>query len=313
MLLAAGRGERMEPLSGVVAKPALEVLGSPLLASAYAHLEAVGCDRIVVNLHRHPRQVALAARMTARRVRPVFSWEPVLLGGAGGVAAARRWFGPGPALVANADIWADLDLSPLSSPTKPDEIVLAVMSHPDPARWNTIVCSRDGWVAAIVPAGGAAPTGGLHFTGFQMLGEKVVAELLTEPADMRAVWERARSDGRLRAVTVEGRWREAGTPAAYRELVIDLLGNQSWCHPSASVGEGAVTRRSAIGAGCSVAAGAMLETCVVTSGARVGVGATLARCVVAGGVTVPAGSAHVESLIVPDGRVPLAVPHRVIT
>ena len=96
MLLAAGRGQRMEPLSSVVAKPALEVLGEPLLATALRQLAAC-CEPLVVNLHRHPRQIAASVRevLLGRRVR--FSWEPELLGGSGGLAAARAVVRPRPA------------------------------------------------------------------------------------------------------------------------------------------------------------------------------------------------------------------------
>ncbi|OYW01084.1 MAG: hypothetical protein B7Z61_12815, partial [Acidobacteria bacterium 37-71-11] len=88
MLLAAGWARRMEPLSSTIPKPALEVLGRPLLASTLANLGRAGCARIVVNLHRHPERVAAAAR-EAVTGEVLFSWEPALLGGAGGVAAAR--------------------------------------------------------------------------------------------------------------------------------------------------------------------------------------------------------------------------------
>ena len=54
MLLAAGRGERMEPLSTVIPKPALEVLDRPLLASPLAHLRRAGCDLLTIGQYLQP-------------------------------------------------------------------------------------------------------------------------------------------------------------------------------------------------------------------------------------------------------------------
>lgn len=303
MLLAAGRARRMEPLSGTIPKPALEVLGRPLLASALANLGRAGCARTVVNLHRHPERVAAAAR-GAGAAEVLFSWEPELLGGAGGVAAARPLLGPGPLLVGNADTWGDLDLAPLVAAPDEATVVLALVPHPDPARWASVVLERSGTVAAFVPAGASGRGERFLFTGFQRLGERVLASLPGPPAEMTAVWEPLRRGGRLRGVVVTGTWREAGSPAAYRDLVLGLLGERPWVHPGAAVADGSRIERSAIGAGCRVDAGAHVAGCVLTAGAVAGPGCTLRGCVLAGAVTV-AGEAIADTLALADARVPL--------
>ena len=191
MLLAAGRGERMEPLSSVVAKPALEVLGEPLCATAVRQLARFG-DTLVVNLHRHPRQVAAAVREVLGDRRVFFSWEPVLLGGAGGLARARRLFGPGPLLVGNGDTVSALDLAPLAAPADPECCTLGLLPHPDPRRWSSVELASDGRVRTIFPAG-AADGGDLFlFTGFQVLGAEVLACLPSPPGELAPVWQRLR-------------------------------------------------------------------------------------------------------------------------
>ena len=225
MLLAAGHGSRMEPLSSWIAKPALDVLGRPLLASSLAHLRAFGCVRIAANLHRHPEQVEAALRgASGGGAKVLLSREAALLGGAGGVAAARALLGDGSLLVANADVWAELDLAPLRAALGEDSIVLALTAHPDPARWSSVLLDDDGRVAAFLPAGARPHRTPYLFTGFQLLGAGAVAALPAPPAEWRPVWLAAQERSLLRGVIVTGCWREAGTPAAYHDLVLDQLG-----------------------------------------------------------------------------------------
>jgi NDP-sugar pyrophosphorylase family protein len=303
MLLAAGRGERMAPLSDVVAKPALEVLGQPLLASSFAALRAAGCRRIVANLHRHAPLVASAARAASAGTL-AFSWEPTLLGGAGGVAAARPLLGDGPVLVANADVWADLDLSALAA-TADDGAALGVLPHPDPARWSSVVLEQDGTVAAFVAAGTREHRPRFLFTGFQVLGANVVRELPPGRSEMSTLWDSLRRRGALRGVVVSGRWREASDPAAYRDLVLGRLADASWVHPQAIVAADARLDESAVGAGCRVGAGATVVASVLTAGACVGAGVALERCIVAGGRALAAPAPVCDALILPGHCTPL--------
>jgi NDP-sugar pyrophosphorylase family protein len=302
MLLAAGRGDRMEPLSSVVPKPALDVLGEPLLASALGALRRAGCERIAVNLHRNPGAVAAAAREAGGGL--LFSWEPDLLGSAGGVAAVRPLLGDGPMLVANADTWSDLDLARLLRAGDDALATLALVPHPDPTRWSSVVLADDGTVRALLPAGAPATDARFLFTGFQLLGAEVVRGLPPPPGGMAEVWDALRSRRRLRGVVVPGAWREAGSPLAYRDLVLGRLGDRRWVHPQATVAEDARVERSAVGAGCRVERGAEVVGCVLTAGASVGAGSTLAGCVLAGTLNV-AGQAHRDELIVPGAVTPL--------
>jgi NDP-sugar pyrophosphorylase family protein len=306
MLLAAGHGSRMEPLSSLIAKPALEVLGRPLLASALEHLVGAGCRPIAVNLHRHPEQVAAAVRSIPAGADVSFSREPELLGGAGGVAAARQLLGPGPVLVANADVWTALDLTALLAATADDTVTLALLPHPDPRRWSSVMLEDDGRVASFLPAG-AEPSGAPYlYTGFQLLGAGVAAALPPPPADWRPFWLALRAEGALRGAVVSGRWSEAGTPSAYRDLVLAALGGRSWVHPHAEVADLGTLERCAVGAGCLVETGARLRDCVLTAGAAIGRGARLERCVVAGAVVVERGEAIADTLVLPSRRVALA-------
>lgn len=312
MLLAAGRGARMEPLSSVVAKPALEVLGRPLLASGWRLLVSAGCRPIVANLHSHPHQVATAARQAAGeddRLR--LSWENDLMGGAGGVAAAARFWSDSPVLVANADTWSRLDLDRLRDINSGSTIHLALLPHPDPSRWRSVVLDEAGRVAAILDPGIADPRPRYLFTGVQLVGSAVHRILPRRPGEWSEVWRSLQPEGLLLGVVVEGKWREAGDPEAYRRLVMDLLPPQrSWAHGTASIAPGARLVHSAVGAACVVERGAELIDTVVTAGARIGQGCCLRSCVVAGCLTLKTVTAS-DRLLLPHADVPLAIAGRV--
>jgi NDP-sugar pyrophosphorylase family protein len=299
MLLAAGRGERTRQLGDVVAKPALDVLGRPLLASGLDHLRRFGVTRCVVNLHRHAKQVAAAVRREAGSLEVEFSWEPELLGGAGGLAAAARFFADGPVLVGNADIWSELDLSGLANAARDDGVVLALVPNPDPGRWSNVCLGPDGRVTRILPARAGGQSQGYLFTGFQLIGPRVIAALPPPPAEMHVVWDALLGDGRLLGVVVPGSFAEAGTPHAYWELVQARLGQWSWIHPDADVGRGVEVRRSAVGAGCRVGDGATIAASVLLAGAAAAPGAELVRCVAAGPVVVT--GKHLDALVLPHG------------
>jgi len=303
MLLAAGWGERMAPLSDVVAKPALEVLGQPLLASAFAALRSARCSRIVTNLHRQPALVAAAAR-AASGSTVQFTWEPELLGGAGGVAAARPLFDDGPVLVANADVWSDLELGCLLAHAD-DTATLALLPHPDPERWSSVVLERDGTVSAFLPAAASDRRERFLFTGFQALGTRVVRDLPAGRCEMATVWDALRRRGALKGVVVSGTWREAGDPTAYRDLVLARLNGASWVHLHATVAPDVNLSVSAIGAGCRVGAGATVVDSVLTAGACVDPGVQLVRCVVAGDLTLEAGTSLNDTLVLPRQRTAL--------
>src|SRR5512136_1207498 len=278
MLLAAGRGERMEPLSSLIPKPALEVLGRPLLASALTQLRGAGCERVVVNLHRHPEMVTAAARDVGGEL--TLSWEPTLLGGAGGLCAARPLLGAGAVLVANADVWSEIDLAPLLADGEGGTAVLALLPHPDPARWSSVVLDGGGRVAAFLPPGATYDGERYLFTGYQLMGAEVIAALPAPPAEMPMVWHALLRRGALRGVVVRGGWHEVGTPGAYRDLVARLLAHASWGYPQATLSEGAGVVRSAIGAGCRVGADVTVCESILTAGAAVEGGCELQRCVV---------------------------------
>jgi len=115
MLLAAGRGERMRPLTDSLPKPLVPVAGRPLIAWHLAALAAAGYREVVVNTSWLAEALHSALGDGASfGVRITWSDEgPVPLETGGGIFHAVPLLGPGPFLVVNADIWTDIDFARL--------------------------------------------------------------------------------------------------------------------------------------------------------------------------------------------------------
>jgi MurNAc alpha-1-phosphate uridylyltransferase len=114
MILAAGRGERMRPLSDAMPKPLLPVGGKPLIAWQIEALARAGFHDIVVNVaHRADQMLAALGDGAAFGVRIAWSREPEPLETAGGIATASPLLAPGPALIVSGDIWTRFDYATL--------------------------------------------------------------------------------------------------------------------------------------------------------------------------------------------------------
>ena len=116
MILAAGRGERMRPLSDAVPKPLLAVGGKPLIVWQIEALARAGFRNLVINAaHLAPQLVAALADGAAFGVRIAWSLEPEPLETAGGIATAMPWLPEGPVLVVSGDIWTRFDYASLAA------------------------------------------------------------------------------------------------------------------------------------------------------------------------------------------------------
>jgi MurNAc alpha-1-phosphate uridylyltransferase len=114
MILAAGRGERMRPLTDRTPKPLLQAGGKPLIVHHLERLAAAGFRELVIN-HAHLGEQIEATLGNGSRwgVEIRYSAERSALETGGGIFRAMAMLGPGPFLVVNGDIWSDLDPSRL--------------------------------------------------------------------------------------------------------------------------------------------------------------------------------------------------------
>lgn len=223
MILAAGRGERMRPLTDRCPKPLLPVGGRALIAHLLDALAAAGVARVVVNTAHLGEQLRQALGDASHGVRIDWSPETVALETAGGIALAiQRGLLPSdaPFLVVNGDIWLDLEFAgfieraraALTDP-RTDAHLLLVDNPPHHPRGD--FDWRGGRVVAHPGPGDAR----LTFAGVGVYRPGLFASL---PAGERAALaprlHEARDRGALSAERHAGRWFDIGTPQRLADL-----------------------------------------------------------------------------------------------
>ena len=305
MVLAAGRGLRMRPLSDVLPKPALPLPDGPVVASALKLTAAAGATRVVVNSnHLGERMMEAVASVAIPGVEIVVSHEDDLMGTAGGLALARErgLLGDrGPVLVVNGDGVIGLDLARLAEHHREsgDLVTLALLPHLDPERWSRITLDVDGYVEAILPPGLPGELEVPYLYPGAMAVDRIALDALAvTPSEVPdALWEPARAAHRFGGTVVSGHWREVGTPTDYLEAMQARLRGSSFIDRSAKIASTAHVRSSFIGRGSVVADGAMIESSIVAEGAVVESGARVDGSVLFGPVEVAANQEVVGKIV----------------
>ena len=302
MVFAAGRGERMQPLSNAVPKPALPTPSGPVVCSPIRLAANTGCRHIAVNVwHLADPMEAAVAGCADNHTETVCCREPELMGTAGGLALARDrglLGSEGPVLVLNGDGALHLSLGPLIQrfSTSDDLVSLGLLPHLNPGRWSRVTLDGQGVVGQILPPGPPAPGEvPLLYPGVMVVSRQALNALETSPHGVaEGLWAPARSAGRFGGAIVTGHWREVGTPADYLETVLHQLHGSAVIDPSAEVEPGAALGSTYVGPGARIEAGAVIGEAVVANGAVVHRGARVIRSVLMGAVEAFEGESVVD-------------------
>jgi MurNAc alpha-1-phosphate uridylyltransferase len=219
MVLAAGLGLRMRPLTLHLPKPLVPVAGRTMLDRVLDHLDAAGVSRCVINTHWLAEAVH---RHLVDRPNIAFSDEPELLETGGGVLQALPLLGIDPFFVCNADIvWTDGPspaLGRLASAWDEgtmDALLLLCRT--------SVAFGYDGPGDFFVDAGGRATRRGEHevsptlFAGVQILHPRLFAGIPSGRFSLNRLYDRAEAAGRLHAIVHDGGWYHIGTADALAE------------------------------------------------------------------------------------------------
>lgn len=231
MVLAAGLGTRMRPLTDIRPKPLIEVAGRTLLDRALDNFEAAGVTSIVVNAHYFADQIEvhLSARAAdGGAAHYVISDErDALLETGGGVAKALPLLAGDPLLIANADnLWLDGS----------ENTVSRLAAEWDPERMDALLLVVDRAEAAGYDGAGdfhREPSGRLHrrghdltanyvFSGVQLLSRRLFTDLPDGAFSLNLLYNRALAAGRLYGLVHTGLWHHVGTPEAVEEATARL-------------------------------------------------------------------------------------------
>jgi MurNAc alpha-1-phosphate uridylyltransferase len=220
MVMAAGLGTRMRPLTDYKPKPLVEVAGKPLIEYAFDKLRLAGVKKAVVNVHYLPDQVEAYVANCATDLDITISDERAqLLETGGGLVQALPIIGGDPFFCINSDaIWTDRDVDALTRLAQAwdgetmDGLLLLVprsraFSHRGSGDFSLDDQNR------LIRRGAAAEAPFVH-TGIQLLSRAFLNDAPTGPFSTNILWDRAIAKGRLFALEHSGDWFDIGSPAA---------------------------------------------------------------------------------------------------
>ncbi len=217
MILAAGRGERMRPLTDSLPKPLLAVGGKPLIVHHIEKLAAAGVTTLVIN-HAwlgHKLLEALGDG-SAFGVQIHWSAEASALETAGGIVQALPLLGPAPFLVINGDTWLDLDYRTLvTQPLGEDLAHLWLVPNPPQHPGGDFSLN----------AGRVQDAPAFTFSGIGLYDPAAFADLSPGARKLAPLLRDWMAQGRVGGTMLAGEWRDIGTVSRLRELDDQLLGH----------------------------------------------------------------------------------------
>jgi NDP-sugar pyrophosphorylase family protein len=299
LVLAAGLGTRLRPLSAARAKAALPVAGETLVCRILRRLRAAGIERAVLNLHHRPetitREVGDGAQfgMTIR-----YSWESALQGSAGGPARALPLLEADRFLIVNGDTLTDVDLADVASRHLATGALVTMAVVAGDPRYGGVAVNQDGVVIGFVPSSTLSTFSTWHFVGVQAVNASAFAGVDPDhPSEtVKALYPRliAKRPESVRAYASHAEFLDIGTPRGYLETAVRIAAR-----------EGKPLDR---GRRCLVSPDAHLEGTILWDDIVIEADASLTNCIVTDGVTVPVGAQYQHcSLVATNGEM-IAVP-----
>lgn len=220
MILAAGRGERMRPLTDTTPKPLIPVRGRSMLDRSMDRLRAHGVRNLVINVHHLGEQIA--AHVGAGRAHIVR--EPALLETGGSVKNALPLLGQEPFFVLNGDgLWTDGAapmLKRLEAAWDPARMDALLLLHPiDKAIGREPSDKGDYFLDDNKKARhrGAEPTAPYLFASVSICDSRLFRNAPDGPFSLVKLWHRAQAAGHLYGLVHDGQWFHVGTPHALAE------------------------------------------------------------------------------------------------
>jgi len=218
MVLAAGLGKRMLPITETLPKPLVRIAGKTLLDWGLDSLAAAGVTRAVVNVHYLPEQIVAHVAGRKQPAIIISDESESLLNSAGGIVKALPELGAKPFYILNADtFWIDRDepnLKRLALAWDASRMdILLMLADLDSATGHSggtdFLAAPDGTLARAA----GDPTG-MIYAGAAIINPRIFDSAEPRPHSLNLYFDRAIADGRLFGMKMEGRWITVGTPDA---------------------------------------------------------------------------------------------------
>jgi NDP-sugar pyrophosphorylase family protein len=309
MILAAGYGTRLWPLTVDRTKPAIPFLGQPLVGYVAEYLSRFGCREVVVNLHHQPESVRAALGDGSRfGVHLEYVEEETILGTSGAVDNARHLLEGETFFVVNGKIVTDINLTEALATHRRMNALATLVLLPNARRERfSRVETRDGLVTGFggMPAPVTAEEGAtedendvpLMFTGIQIFEPRIFDYIPRGVFSHSVVdvFPQAIARGeRIAAHVAKGRWYELSTIPRYLEISLALLKDRG--------------ADLFMGTGCIVSTAADVRESVLWDNVRIEEGARVRRAVLGDGVLIAAGESVENAAVVRAELVRDAVP-----
>jgi MurNAc alpha-1-phosphate uridylyltransferase len=221
MVMAAGIGKRMRPLTATRPKPLVEVAGKALIDHVFDRLRSAGVKRAVVNVHYLADTLEAHLKHRVKDIEVIVSDErSQLMETGGGIVQARDLIGDKPFLVVNSDnLWVD----------GPTDAIRMLAARWDDATMDALLLlvplaqahnhggqgdfhlAPDGRITKRRQPGRPAP---FVYTGVQIFSPRLIADWPEGPFSTMLFWERAIAAGRAYGLVHQGLWFDVGTPGA---------------------------------------------------------------------------------------------------
>ena len=300
MVLSAGYGTRLWPLTEDRTKPAIPILGKPLVGYVAQYLVQYGLNEIVVNLHHRPESVRAAlGDGSAFGVKLTYVEEPVILGTSGALDNARDLFIDDTFVVVNGKIITDVDLrAAFETHRKTQALATLILMENRKRERFSVVETRDGLVTGFggMPEKDQAHTP-LMFTGIQIFEPRIFDYI------PRGVFSHSTTDvfpqaitkgERIAAHVAVGKWRELSTLERYLDISIEMLREKD--------------QRFSFGRNNHISADAKIADSVLWDNVEVAEGAQVKRAVLADNVRISANEVISNAVVVPrtliEGKTP---------
>lgn len=304
LVLTAGFGNRLRPLTQFLPKPLLQVRGRPIVGYSLEQLAELGCEAAALNLHYLAAEIPRELGRSYFGLPLRFSTEEEIQGTGGALFPLRYFLREADlVLLVNGDAlcrWPWKAMIRRHLKTGAEVTLLLHRRHPESALGGGIGVNEQGRVVKMRDAEPVGSVARQHlFAGAHILSPRLLDHLVEGPGDIieDLYLPLLRSGGHIDSVVTRRQWFDVGTPARYLEAVLGWrssgpLGRKpgSWTSPLAKIGSGAAIRRSIIEAEAMVEDGVEITDSVVLRGARIAEGSRIENSLVGPDVVLPRAS-----------------------
>ena len=314
LILAAGFGTRLKPLTNELPKPLFPVLNRPILEHTLQFLSSQGIKEIAINLHHQPEKIIdYFGDGKDFGVSLYYSKEEKILGTAGGIKKLQSYFQDETFMVINSDVFADIDLNDVLKfhKDKKSKLTLVVRQDSNIAKYKSIQRVEEGRIVHFLGKGikNSDPVTQVMFTGIQIMEPDIFSRIpedkfcgTTEDVFPGMIQDELPVYGFLH----DGYWIDMGTRETYIQAQADALDGKLPLKTSSSrnpegplvvppvhIGKNCEISQDAqvgpyavLGDGCRVRSGAVVENSILWSGATVKDSFTVKNSIIGEGVVI---------------------------